>query len=80
MRVFCLWQRRVYIATLCCNHSTPLIHRAAILERCGDIDIALAGQAQHFARQLNGDFDNIGRAATGENLERLFDLERVANL
>ena len=80
MRVLSLRQRRIDIATLSGNHSTPLIHRAAIFERSGNIDIALAGQAQHFASQLDSYLDNIGGAAAGENLERLLDLERVANL
>ncbi len=78
MVLFCLRQCGIRIAALSGNHLTPLIHCTAVLKRGGNININLAGQAQHFLRKLNGDLNHIGWSATGKHLKRFLDLKCIS--
>src|SRR5450830_1617177 len=69
---------RVGIPTLGRDHPAPDVHRATVGERRGRIGVRTSRRCEHLARQREGQLDDVGRSTTGEHLDRLTHLERVA--
>ena len=71
-------QRRDRITALRGNHAPPRVHCPTVAQRLGGVDIVDSGTGQHLGGQPKREFDDVRRAAAGEHLDRLSDLERVA--
>ena len=71
-------QCRIGIAVLSPDHRPPGIHRCTGGEHLGGVDVFAPGGGQHLPGQGHGQFHHVGRAAPGEHLDRLDDLESVA--
>lgn len=74
------WQRRIRVAALLADHRTPAIHRAAVRQGCFHVGVVHPREVEHVARQFAGQLDDIGGAASRENLDGFLHLKGVPDL
>ena len=73
-------QRRVRVAALLVDHRAPAVHRAPVRQRGLHVGVAHPREVEHVARELAGQLDDVGGAASSENLDGFLHLEGVADL
>ena len=66
------------VAALRPHHPPPHVHGPAVGQRRGGVGVVEPGQVEHLAGEVERELDDVGRAAAGQHLDRLDDLERVA--
>ena len=75
----CRGQRRVWVASLLADHGPPHVHGAAVAEGGFDVDVVLSRGRKHLSGEGDGEFDDVVRPASREDLDGLADLQRVAD-
>ena len=71
-------QRGVGVTALGGDHPAPRVHRAAVLQRRGDVLATATGGVEHLLGEADRELDDVGRAAARQHLDRLAHLEGVA--
>ena len=73
-------QRRVRVSALLVDHRAPAVHRAPVRQRGLHVGVAHPREVEHVACELAGQLDDVGGAASSENLDGFLHLEGVADL
>ena len=73
-------QRRIRVAALLENHRAPAVHRAPVRQSGLHVGVAHPREVEHVARELARQLDDVGGAATREDLDGFLHLEGVADL
>ena len=66
------------VAALRLHHPSPHVHGPAVGQRGGRVGVGQPGQVEHLAGEVDGELDDVGRAAAGQHLDGLDHLEGVA--